>query len=773
MGVLDSIRIRHSGYSYRTSFVDFFERFVLMEPALLPAASAFVTTPSNVTRATATTTASSSGATATGATATGATATAATATDRATAHAVAVAGQRDVAQTLLRRLWAALPGSFRHDRQLSDVAQVGVGRVFLKKDMLEALEARRAAHVKRMDLAAQRIQANYRNHYHSAHFQAMRYGMLRVQALWRGYLPRLEYLTLRGAACRIQCCVRGWLQCTRYSRMRAGAALIAAAWRRFHFRASFRRLRDVVLMIHTLARSFILRRQLIRKQTLLVVLQRFIRGFLVRNRLYWAKVHGALLAQAAWRGYCVRRSHPDLVDYLAEFRRAAAKQRFFRLVFAAYKGRLVRERYLVMRGAAVFLQDWGRMVVLSRAFRRGFHAAGHLVHRRGGNGIAHQLRMGAARRDGGEVDDRAQLAVAVAVGLFDHPVRDDLAEPQRRHQVLPEQRLHRAVFEVERLGGHHLTGADGVAAGSWDHVSYRVAPGEHGYSVRAVGSATREGVTKTFDWAFESSTHYTACRSTANVPADGVGTVQLTIHADHFFYDSLVSEEPGVRFQALADADADGDGVITRAELEALAEVLRRHPQVLIATDDMYESILWAQEPFANIVMAAPDLYDRTMVLHGVSKAYSMTGWRIGYAAGPEVLIKAMAKVQSQSTSNPCSISQAAATEALNASQDCVVEMVSAFQDRHNKVVAGLNQLPGVDCIASDGTFYAFPSFQGALEQLGCANDVALGELLLEKAEVALVPGSAFGTPGHMRLSFATSQALLDEAIERLGRVLS
>ncbi len=229
---------------------------------------------------------------------------------------------------------------------------------------------------------------------------------------------------------------------------------------------------------------------------------------------------------------------------------------------------------------------------------------------------------------------------------------------------------------------------------------------------------------------------------------------------------------PKTRLLVLNSPSNPSGKAYTRAELEALAEVLRRHPHVLIATDDMYEAILWAAEPFANIVMAAPDLYDRTIVLHGVSKAYSMTGWRIGYAAGPLQLIKAMAKVQSQSTSNPCSISQAAAVAALNGSQDCVVEMVKAFRSRHDKVVAGLNALPGVSCIPSDGTFYAFPSFHGAIEALGCADDVALGELLLEKAEVALVPGSAFGTPGHMRLSYATSQEALDEAIARLGRAL-
>ena len=229
---------------------------------------------------------------------------------------------------------------------------------------------------------------------------------------------------------------------------------------------------------------------------------------------------------------------------------------------------------------------------------------------------------------------------------------------------------------------------------------------------------------------------------------------------------------PKTRLLVLNSPSNPSGKAYSRAEFEALAAVLRKHPDILIATDDMYEAILWTAEPFANIVMAAPDLQDRTIVLHGVSKAYSMTGWRIGYAAGPAALIKAMAKVQSQSTSSPCAISQAAAVEALNASQDCVAEMVKAFRERHDKVVAGLNALPGVDCLESDGTFYAFPNFSGAMQALGCATDVELGEKLLEEAEVALVPGSAFGTPGHMRLSFATSQENLDKAIERLGRAL-
>ncbi|MGJ8669848.1 MAG: aminotransferase class I/II-fold pyridoxal phosphate-dependent enzyme, partial [Oceanococcus sp.] len=183
--------------------------------------------------------------------------------------------------------------------------------------------------------------------------------------------------------------------------------------------------------------------------------------------------------------------------------------------------------------------------------------------------------------------------------------------------------------------------------------------------------------------------------------------------------------------------------------------------------------IWWLNESFSNIVMAAPDLYDRTFVLNGVSKAYSMTGWRIGYAAGPAEVIKAMSKVQSQSTSNPASISQAAAVAALNGDHGCVREMVVAFKQRHDYVVDALNALPGVSCQQSDGTFYAFPDFSEVIARLeGVDDDIQFGEFLLEKAGVALVPGSAFGTPGHMRLSYATSLDTLKSAIERIAAAI-
>jgi aspartate aminotransferase len=219
--------------------------------------------------------------------------------------------------------------------------------------------------------------------------------------------------------------------------------------------------------------------------------------------------------------------------------------------------------------------------------------------------------------------------------------------------------------------------------------------------------------------------------------------------------------------------------VYSLAELQALGEVLRKHPQVLIATDDMYEHIALRDEKFVNILNACPDLYSRTMVLNGVSKSYAMTGWRIGYAAGPEHIITAMENVQSQSTSNPTSISQVAAEAALNGDQGCIAPMLKAFRERHLYVVDALNKIPGVKCITSGGAFYAFPDVRpviAALHQKSIIKedtDVALSEYLLEQAGVAIVPGSAFGSEGYIRLSFATSMENLRNAISRISKAFS
>jgi aspartate aminotransferase len=204
-------------------------------------------------------------------------------------------------------------------------------------------------------------------------------------------------------------------------------------------------------------------------------------------------------------------------------------------------------------------------------------------------------------------------------------------------------------------------------------------------------------------------------------------------------------------------------------ELKALADVLKEYPNIIIATDDMYEHIVWKKGDFVNILNAAPELYDRTMVLNGVSKAYSMTGWRIGYAAGPQEIIEAMSKVQSQSTSNPTSISQVAAEEALNGDQSCIDTMLVEFKKRHDAVVDLLNQIDGIDCLPTDGTFYVFPNVEKLIARLdGIHNDLEFAEYLIVKAGVALVPGSAFGCSGHIRISIATSMDNLVNAIARI-----
>ena len=211
----------------------------------------------------------------------------------------------------------------------------------------------------------------------------------------------------------------------------------------------------------------------------------------------------------------------------------------------------------------------------------------------------------------------------------------------------------------------------------------------------------------------------------------------------------------------------------SESELAALGNVLRQHPHVLIATDDMYEHILWADMGFHNIVTTCPDLYNRTIVLNGVSKAYSMTGWRIGYAAGPATLIAAMKKIQSQSTSNAASISQAAAVEALNGDQQCVQDMLSEFKKRHDVVVKKLNKIPGVDSLHSDGTFYVFPDISRAIAKMdGINDDLEFAEALLVDKGVAIVPGTAFGLKNHIRLSIATSEENLNNALLRIAEFI-
>ena len=219
--------------------------------------------------------------------------------------------------------------------------------------------------------------------------------------------------------------------------------------------------------------------------------------------------------------------------------------------------------------------------------------------------------------------------------------------------------------------------------------------------------------------------------------------------------------------------------VYSLEELKALGQVLLKYPNILIATDDMYEHILLTESKFSNIVNACPDLYPRTVVLNGVSKAYAMTGWRIGYCGGPENIITAMENIQSQSTSNPTSISQVAAETALNGDQSCMLPMIAAFRERNQFITAKLNAIPGFRCLLSGGAFYAFVDANQAIQNLATqghlsnANDIDFSEYLLEKSGVAVVPGSAFGCNGYIPLPFATSMDNLTKAMDRLKNLLS
>lgn len=236
---------------------------------------------------------------------------------------------------------------------------------------------------------------------------------------------------------------------------------------------------------------------------------------------------------------------------------------------------------------------------------------------------------------------------------------------------------------------------------------------------------------------------------------------------------------PRTRMFVINSPSNPSGAVYTFDELKALGEVLLKHPNVLVATDDMYEHILLSGEKFANILNACPDLYSRTVVLNGVSKAYAMTGWRIGYCGGPANIITAMENIQSQSTSNPTSISQVAAEAALNGDQSCIAPMVAAFKERNQFVTGALNAIPGVKCLLSRGAFYAFADTREAIARLhaeGVINkvtDIALSEYLLEQGGVAVVPGSAFGSEGYIRLSFATSMTNLKNALDRIAKALS
>ena len=211
----------------------------------------------------------------------------------------------------------------------------------------------------------------------------------------------------------------------------------------------------------------------------------------------------------------------------------------------------------------------------------------------------------------------------------------------------------------------------------------------------------------------------------------------------------------------------------SKGELQALGAVLSDHPNIVIVADEIYEHIHWADEAFCSFASACPDLFDRVVTTNGVSKAYAMTGWRIGYAAGPVELISAMKTIQSQSTSNPCSISQVAAIAALSGDQSAVATMTAAYKERHDYIVAALNDIDGIECRPGEGTFYAFPRVTDLLETRNLASDTDLVALLLKEADVACVPGSAFGAPGYARLSFACSMETLKDATNRMKRAVT
>jgi aspartate aminotransferase len=258
--------------------------------------------------------------------------------------------------------------------------------------------------------------------------------------------------------------------------------------------------------------------------------------------------------------------------------------------------------------------------------------------------------------------------------------------------------------------------------------------------------------------------------------ADGVPVIIETTQAQHFKISpeqlrAAITDKTRLIF---INSPSNPSGIAySLEELKALGHVLKDYPDLIIATDDMYEHILWKQGTFVNILNAHPDFYDRTIVMNGVSKAYSMTGWRIGYAAGPADLIEAMCTIQSQSTSNPTSISQVAAEAALLGDQSFIDRMCTEFKLRHDYVVTELNSIDGIDCLETDGTFYVFPNVERLISRLdNIKNDLEFSEYLIEQAGVALVPGSAFGCPGHIRISIATSMKNLQGALERIKKAI-
>ncbi|HIF19326.1 MAG TPA: pyridoxal phosphate-dependent aminotransferase [Gammaproteobacteria bacterium] len=206
----------------------------------------------------------------------------------------------------------------------------------------------------------------------------------------------------------------------------------------------------------------------------------------------------------------------------------------------------------------------------------------------------------------------------------------------------------------------------------------------------------------------------------------------------------------------------------TKAQYKSMGKILSDYPNVLIATDDMYEHIYWGNEPFTSFAEVCPNLFDRTITINGVSKAYAMTGWRIGYCGAPKTIVQAMKKIQGQSTSNPSSISQVAAIAALNGPHDAVNMMVNEYKKRHDYLCDALNKINGFNTSPGTGAFYLFPDVNNVIESKGFADDIEFSSFLIDQANVAVIPGSAFGAEGCIRISYATSMELLKESIARI-----
>jgi aspartate aminotransferase len=230
---------------------------------------------------------------------------------------------------------------------------------------------------------------------------------------------------------------------------------------------------------------------------------------------------------------------------------------------------------------------------------------------------------------------------------------------------------------------------------------------------------------------------------------------------------------PATRLVILNSPCNPTGAVYSREQWQGLGAVLREHPRVLVLSDEIYEHICWAEQPFTSFAKACPDLYERTLTVNGMSKGYAMSGWRLGYAAGPEPIIKAMTTIQGQSTTNACTISQAAGRAALEGDQQCVKDMCGIFKERHAIVHARINAIPGFVCPPARGAFYLFPNITHAMKQKGIEDDVAFCEALLDVAGVAVVPGSAFGAPAHLRISFAAALETLAIALERIEKFMA